>query len=212
MCKAIARSAGRVAIAAGFSRKRNRPRVSRLMAAVSVAAAALVVAPAAAASQPITSYSIHHVAAVLTDVCAFPVTVEGDSPYTERDFFDESGALIRIEIHATEQDTFNANGKSLTGEPYTFDIRILFDSSGAITHAFFAGVVEKVVLPDGSLFLAAGLVDFAAHGFPEALIAPDEAPRETSRASARRFRHEPRGCRCSQAASPSAASSSFWRS
>jgi hypothetical protein len=61
----------------------------------------------------------------------------------------------------------------LTGEPYTFDIRILFDSSGAIAHMVFAGVVERVVLPDGSLFLAAGLVDFAAHGFPEALIAPD---------------------------------------
>jgi hypothetical protein len=162
MCKATA----------GFSSK-NRHRVSRLMAVVSVAVGALVIASAAGASQPITSHAVHHVSAVLTDVCAFPVTVDGDSPFTEWDFFDENGTLIRIEIHATEQDTFSANGESLTGAPYTFDIRILFDSSGAITHAFFAGVVERVVLPDGSLFLAAGLVDFAVHGFPEALIAPD---------------------------------------
>jgi hypothetical protein len=144
------------------------------MAVVSVTAGALAIAPAAAVSQPTTSYPVHHVSAVLTDVCAFPVTVEGDSPGTERDFFDENGSLIRIEVHATEQDTFSANGKSLTGEPYTFNIRILLDSTGAIAHAFFDGVVEKVVLPDGSLFLAAGLVDFAAHGFPEALIAPDK--------------------------------------
>jgi hypothetical protein len=161
-------------MAADFSRTLNRLRVSRLMAVVSAAAGALAIAPAAGASQPTTSYPVHHVSAVLTDVCAFPVTVEGDSPGTERDFFDENGTLTRIEVHATEQDTFSANGKSLTGEPYTFNIRILFDSTGAITHAFFAGVVEKVVLPDGSLFLAAGLVDFAAHGFPEALIAPDK--------------------------------------
>jgi hypothetical protein len=174
MCKAVERSAGRVAIAARFRRTLNRLRVSRLMAGLSVAAATLVVAPEAGASKPITSYPVHHVSAVLTDVCAFPVTVEGDSPGTERDFFDEKGTLTRIEVHATEQDTFSANGKSLTGEPYTFNIRILFDSSGAITHAFFAGVIEKVILPDGSLFLAAGLVDFAAHGFPEALIAPDK--------------------------------------
>jgi hypothetical protein len=173
MSKALEQSIDRVAMAARSHRKLSRLRVSRLMAAVSLAVGAVVIAPSAGAQQPITSYPIHHVFAVLTDVCPFPVTVEGDSPGTERDFFDQSGALTRIEVHATEQDTFSANGKSLTGEPYTFNIRILFDSSGAIMHAFFDGVVEKVVLPDGSLFLAAGLVDFAAHGFPEALIAPD---------------------------------------
>jgi hypothetical protein len=173
MSNAVEQSAGRAATAARFRRRPSRLRVSRLAALVSAGALALVIAPAARAGQPITSYPVHPVSAVLTDVCAFPVTVEGLSPGTERDFFDESGTLTRIEVHATEQDTFSANGKSLTGEPYTFNIRILFDSSGAITHFFFAGVVEKVVLPDGSLFLAAGLVDFAAHGFPEALIAPD---------------------------------------
>jgi hypothetical protein len=174
MCKAVEQSAGRAAMAARLSRKSSRLSVSCLTALVSAGAVALAIAPAAPASQPITSYPIHHVSAVLTDVCPFPVIVDGLSPGTERDFFDESGTLTRIEVHATEQDTFSANGKSLTGEPYTFNIRILFESNGAIAHAVFHGVVEKVVLPDGSLFLAAGLVDFAAHGFPEALIAPDK--------------------------------------
>jgi hypothetical protein len=155
-------------------RRLSRLTASRLIAVVSAAAVAAVSLPASAgAGQPVTSYPTQHVFAVLTDVCPFPVTVEGDSPGTERDYFDQSGALTRIEVHATEQDTFTANGKSLTGETYTFNIRILFDSTGAITQFVFAGVVERVVLPDGSLFLAAGLVDFAAHGFPEALIAPD---------------------------------------
>jgi hypothetical protein len=110
MHRAISRSARRVAVAADLGRKLNRPRMSHLVAGVSVAAVALVVAPAAAASQPITSYPPHPVSAVLTDVCAFPVRVDGDSPSTERDFFDESGTLTRIEIHATEQDTFSATG------------------------------------------------------------------------------------------------------
>jgi hypothetical protein len=156
------------------ARGMSRLAASRLVAVVSAAVAATVIPASAWAGQPITSYPTHHVSAVLTDVCPFPVSVEGDSPGTVRDYFDESGALTRIEVHATEQDTFTANGKSLTGEPYTFNIRILFDSSGAIAQFVFAGVVERVVLPDGSLFLAAGLVDFAAHGFPEALIAPDK--------------------------------------
>jgi hypothetical protein len=155
-------------------RRLSRLTASRHLAVAAAAVAAVALPASAAAGQPVTSYPTHHVFALLTDVCPFPVTVEGDSPGTERDYFDQSGALTRIEVHATEQDTFSANGKSLTGEPYTFNIRILFDSSGAITHFVFAGVVERVLLPDGSLFLAAGLLDFAAHGFPEALIAPDK--------------------------------------
>jgi hypothetical protein len=40
-------------------------------------------------------------------------------------------------------------------------------------HVFANGLVEKVPLPGGGLFITAGRVDFAAHGFPQFLITPD---------------------------------------
>jgi hypothetical protein len=41
-----------------------------------------------------------------------------------------------------------------------------------VTHIYGQGVVEEVRLPDGSLFIAAGRVDFVAHdGFCAALSA-----------------------------------------
>jgi hypothetical protein len=78
-----------------------------------------------------------------------------------------------IHAHVVEQDVFSANGKSLTGVPFTFNIDVVFDSSGNVVHVFANGLVEKVPLPGGGLFITAGRVDFAAHGFPQFLITPD---------------------------------------
>jgi hypothetical protein len=135
--------------------------------------AAAVFTPTATAVEPVKFQDTFSFTTVLTDVCAFDVTVDASVTFTEIDFFDESGALTRIHLHIVEQDTFSANGKSLTGVPFTFNIDILFDSSGNVTHVFASGLVEKVPLPDGRLFISAGRLDFAAHGFPEFLITPD---------------------------------------
>jgi hypothetical protein len=137
------------------------------------AVAAAVFTPAATATAPVKSQYTVSLTGVLTDVCPFDVTVDSSASITEIDFFDESGALTRVYLHVLEQDTFSANGKSLTGVPFAFNIEILFDSSGNVTHLFASGLVEKVPLPDGSLFITAGRVDFAAHGFPQFLITPD---------------------------------------
>ena len=107
------------------------------------------------------------------DVCSFPITVDFSSVGTETDFVDSSGAITMAFLHFVEQDTFSANGKTLTGEPYTANVHFLLDSSGNITHIFGQGIVEKVVLPDGGLFITAGRVDFVAHGSPPFLITPD---------------------------------------
>jgi hypothetical protein len=140
---------------------------------VLMAAVAAVLAPAATAAQPVKFQDTFSFTAVLTDVCPFDVTVDASATATEIDFFDESGALTRVHVHIVEQDTFSANGKSLTGVPFAFNIDVLFDSSGDVTHVFASGLVEKVPLPDGRLFISAGRLDFAAHGFPEFLITPD---------------------------------------
>jgi hypothetical protein len=101
----------------------------------------------------------------VTGICSFPLEVTVSVRGTETDFFDRSGELIRVELHVTEQDTFRANGKTLTGEPFTFNVFISFEN-GEVTALLARGVAEKVRLPDGKLFLSAGVIDFLAQGVP----------------------------------------------
>ena len=111
--------------------------------------------------------------AVLTDVCSFPVTVVFGGTGTEIDFFDENGNLTRIQIHQVEQDVFTANGKTLVGLPYTFNLQVLFDpESGEVTHVFASGLVSRVPLPGGDVFLTAGRLDFIAND-ADFLLQPD---------------------------------------
>jgi hypothetical protein len=106
-------------------------------------------------------------------LCPFDVTVSSVSSGTGTDFFDQSGNLYREIDNLTEVDTFSANGKSLTGVPYTFNLNFQVDSSGNVTGVIATGVTEKIPLPDGSLFVGAGYIDFGAHGFPDFLFIPD---------------------------------------
>jgi hypothetical protein len=54
-------------------------------------------------------------------VRAFPVTVDSVASFGETDFFDQSGKQTKALIHVVEQDVFSANGKKLTGLPFTFE-------------------------------------------------------------------------------------------
>jgi hypothetical protein len=144
-----------------------------IMAVSAFAVGATVFAPVAGAVQPIKSQITFSDTSPLTGVCPFDVTVESSVNLTLLQFFDQSGALTRWNGHVVEQNTFTANGKSLTSLPHTFEFEALFDSSGAITHFFENGVLARVVLPDGSVFLAAGRVDFVPHGSPPFLFTPD---------------------------------------
>ena len=137
--------------------------------------AAAVFASAAAADRPTrTEFAGVTFSSVLTDVCTFSVNVDSTVSGTEIDYVDTSDAVTRVFFHQVEQDTFAANGKTLVGIPFTFNIEILFDSSGNVTHVFADGVVEKIPLPDGSLFVSAGRADFAAHPGVNFLISPDK--------------------------------------
>lgn len=110
---------------------------------------------------------------VLTGVCDFDIDVESYMEITEIDFFNNSGAISRIYWHTNEQDTFIANGKTLVGIPFTMNAEILFDSSGQTIHVNSSGVFEKIPLPDGSLFVSAGRVDFMDYPGVYFILSPD---------------------------------------
>ena len=106
------------------------------------------------------------------DICSFPVTITATIVGTETTFYDQSGEITRIQVHIVEQDVFSADGESLTGLPFTFNIQVLFED-GEVTHVYASGLVERVPLPDGTVFLSAGRLDFAAHPGAEFRIVPD---------------------------------------
>ena len=138
------------------------------LAVLALVVGAAVFASAAAADRPATFHYTTTGSAVLTDICAFPVTVDFTADVTETDFVDTNGNVTRVVLHLVEQDTFTANGNTLVGLPYTANLEILFDSSGNVTHIYGEGVAERIQLPNGSLFLTAGRSDFIGH--PEGFV------------------------------------------
>jgi hypothetical protein len=133
-----------------------------------------VMAAAATAAPPTITRNFQATGtATLTGVCSFPVDVVFSQTLTEIDYLDASGNVTRVHLHVVEQDVFTANGKTLRGEPFTFNADVLFDSEGNVTHVYASGVVARIILPDGSLFLSAGRADFAAHPGESFLLSPD---------------------------------------
>ena len=126
----------------------------------------------AQAAQPVRETVANTSTALVTSLCSFPVTVTFNSTAERQYFYDESGTLIRIAEHAIEQDTYTANGRTLTGDPYPYNVQARFDGAGQLVQATASGLVSRVPLPDGSVFRAAGRIDFVAHGF-EFVPAPD---------------------------------------
>lgn len=144
-----------------------------ILVMVAAAAAVAVLAPSAASVPPTRTSGTFTSSTTMTGVCSFPVSVDSVLTFTETVYTNQSGALTRIYDHVIEQDTFSAHGTSMTGLPYTANIEFLFDSSGNLTHIFASGIVERLILPDGTLFLSAGRVDFTGHPGVAFLLTPD---------------------------------------
>ena len=138
-----------------------------------VAVGAVIFALSALADRPTRIPFAATFSNVLTDVCAFPVNVNGTFSGFEIDYRDQSGALTRSFIHQVEQDTFTANGQTLVGDPFTAEFQLLFDSGGSVIHAYATGLFETIHLPDGSLFVSAGRADFTQHPGVGILLSPD---------------------------------------
>jgi hypothetical protein len=149
----------------------RRLRLLLLLSLLALGATAVLAQPAAAV-EPTREPIDQTITSVVTDICSFPVTITATLVGTETTFYDQSGAVTRIQIHVVEQDVFTTNGASLTGLPFTFNIRVLFED-GEVTHVYASGLVERVPLPDGTVFLSAGRLDFEAHPGAEFRIVPD---------------------------------------
>ncbi len=145
----------------------------RVVFLLSLVAAGVFAASAGATKPEITHFSDTGDPLTVSGICSFDVVVNSTVRGTEIDYFDGNGALTRVYIHVVEQDTFSRNGKEITGEPYTFNIEVLFDADGNVTHIFASGVAEKIILPDGTLFISAGRLDFILHPGADFLISPD---------------------------------------
>jgi hypothetical protein len=142
---------------------------------LSLVAAGVFAATAAATPPLVQHFSFTEFPpSTLSGVCSFDVVVSSDLlTGTQTIYFDRSGAVTRAHVHVTWQDTFSANGKTITGVPYTANVQFLVDSSGNVTHAWATGPAERIRLPDGTMFVSAGRVDFTNHPDTPFLLSPD---------------------------------------
>lgn len=146
----------------------------KLLVLLVLIGAGICATSATAAAPTKFSFSISDATATLSGVCSFDVDITSQFNGFEIDYFDSSGALTRIYDHVTEQDVFSHGGKTLTGLPYTFNIDVLVDSSGNVTHIYASGETSKVPLPNGEVFFSAGRADFTLHPGVSFLLSPDE--------------------------------------
>ena len=119
----------------------RRLRLIILLSLITTTATVVFARPAAATEPTSEPFGPDTTTIVVEDLCSFPVTITAVSSGTQTTFLDQNGALTRIHFHAVEQDTFTANGTSLSGLPYTFNFDVLFEDgdlrltqSGAILH------------------------------------------------------------------------------
>ena len=139
--------------------------------ASAIAALSLLMAPAAALAAP-SEHSTQEQSGsvVVDDICPSSVTVAYVQVATETDRYDGAGNLIGMEVTIREQDTFSAE-HTLVSEPFTFHLSYRLDRNGELVVMTYSGLLERVVLPDGSMFVVAG-----AASFPEAefvVLSPD---------------------------------------
>lgn len=133
---------------------------AHVVASMAVLGAALAVAAPAGADVPTRTPVTQTAVVVATDICAFPITVTAH----QQGFAITAADGTSATYHLTEQDTFSANGHSLTSEPSTFDIHFTLDSQGNFVHAYSTGQIVAVPLEQGVTFRAAGRFDFVTAG------------------------------------------------
>jgi hypothetical protein len=138
---------------------------SRGAVVVAVAVIYSVVAAVAYGAKPDTSPADPTQSGVVTDICAFPVIISSTTDGVIRIHHDAEGRITRIQLQITETDTFSANGNTIVGLPYQVRGTLFFDAEGNPTSFVGHGVVARMRLPDGQLFVSAGRFLAGPEGF-----------------------------------------------
>ena len=134
--------------------------VLKAFGAGAVVATAVMVSAVAASAAPPTEgpYDVSGTYTV-DDFCDFPIEVTYHNVGVNRDFHNsELDGTGVVRTAATGQDTFAANGNTLIGERYRGTATFKFVDFELVEFTY-VGMLEKVRLPDGTIFMAAGRVD-----------------------------------------------------
>lgn len=128
----------------------------RLLLGVVAAALLMLSAPVASAYTPVHGSYDFEIDNSLTGVCAFDIAVHSSIAARYTQTLDEAGNQTMWLERGVEQDTFSANGKTLVGLPFKYVGQVHSDASGTWTSYYAMGGVERVPLPDGSVFWSVG--------------------------------------------------------
>ena len=147
----------------------------RLVLRVAILLCVLSAPGVASAAEPARSSFTVVLSNTLTGICEFPVTNTSTLVVTQTNFFDNSGIQTSSHFAITETDVFTANGNTLIGLPYHFSLRAVLDPSDPNIQlsAVATGVAARIPLPDGSIFLSAGRIDFVGHPGEPFILTPD---------------------------------------
>jgi hypothetical protein len=132
---------------------------------------------AALADKPVIyEFMVPDIFAQLTDICPFPIDVYSTINVMGIDYVDKSGVVTNTFWHFVTQDRIEANGKTLFGAQYRYNIFVLWDNSDpnnqTVARMITNGVVEKMLLPGGGIFNPAGRTDLSATPFAT-FLTPD---------------------------------------
>jgi len=151
----------------------TKTKFTRIVFALLLALSAIGFSTSAALADRPVKYELSiPVSDTLKNFCSFPVNIDSIYKITGTDFLDNNGVIIRSHWHMVAQDTFTANGKTLVGIPFSYNIELLWDGNN-ITSFIVNGVVEKVQLPGGGIFNPAGHTDLSATPYAT-FLTPDK--------------------------------------
>jgi hypothetical protein len=147
-----------------------------LFVAVMAVGLLVVTAPVASAAMPMkgtTTWLPGDVEFWTDSICPFPVEVTAVGSMNSTWYIDNNDNLVKELDKVVEQDTFMANGKTLTGPAYRNNVQLVWDRDGNLVKYVVTGAEETVTLPDGSRFMSKGRLDILAHPDATWFIAPD---------------------------------------
>jgi hypothetical protein len=149
----------------------NTPKISRAFVGTVASALAFgaVNAPISSASADRPEHASRTVTSISNTLCDFPVTVTSQ----QTGFIITSADGSTLFFHIVEQDSFSANGRTLTSLPYTSNGHLNYGADGSIASYSATGVLMRVPISEGVTFRAAGRLDFLNGNGDSFLWLPD---------------------------------------